>query len=330
MKYIIISITFLILILFTYSKADSDNGQNKQTNINNFVVGESDVKKAPCKSNKKLVLDLEMIKIFIKDKSDSGNQKLDTNINGVNLTNESPLMIKAFKQLTSAVNFMGNELKNQKNIQILFSINPECTKVLCAVDKIWGPEGLKILYLLTRYGFNGSEFSYEKTARFESDELDDVLMSLADLPSFFVPLGRENQRLSHYTRNLINTSTLANATITLYDDWTKEPSFMRQYALFHEASHSIATRLDHLDNNPEWLTLSGWEQKGYDNWSSKKNACQVSLYGAINPREDFAESVAYFRYNGNEFKMRCPIKFQFIKERVFNNLEYLDDSNCSR
>ncbi|MGZ3789300.1 MAG: hypothetical protein ACXVLQ_12300, partial [Bacteriovorax sp.] len=300
----------------------------------NWASADDDViRMAPCKSQQEKSLDFLMMTNFIKAKSDAVKERKDVNINGVDLSDESPVIIGAFKDLTTSVNMMGNEDPiKQKNIQAEFKINPECKKVMCAVEKIWGYDmGPKMLYLLTRYSFNGSEFAYPDTDRFMSDELDDVILGLDDMPLFYRPLGTDNQRLDHLSRGYSifgDPDIEANALIVVSDSWSRRTRLGRTYTLFHELSHNLSSHLGNLDTAPEWMNLSGWVQKE-DEWSNDRNACFTSEYGSTNAWEDFAESVAAYRYNGKTFQEKCPEKYQFIKENVFKNLEYLDSYKCS-
>src|SRR5690606_25328348 len=101
-----------------------------------------------------------------------------------------------------------------------------------------------------------------------------VLLGLEDIPEHLVPIGNPNQRLTRflegYTLKDYGPGVMANAVIMLFDLWKDDSSTSRQYTIFHEVSHNMASRLDEMDYNPEWLKLSSWIKKG-DDWTSKED-----------------------------------------------------------
>ena len=256
-------------------------------------------------------------------------------INGVSFENESPALIEAFTNFTTAKDGFGifPEPDLQKNFQEDYKINPECQKVRCAMEKIWG-KGLseKILYLNLKHHFNSSEFAFQNSDRFTEAEINDVLMGVEDLPPHLIPLGKDNQRLTHFKRGFsikaYGSNVVANAVVMLFDNWDTEPSREKQYTIFHEASHNVSSKLGKLDESPEWLAQSSWVKTG-DNWAADPNACQITEYGATNPWEDFAESLSTYRYNAQAFKTKCPKKYDFIKTNVAKGIEYIEVKDCT-
>ncbi len=260
----------------------------------------------------------------------------NADIHGVRLTGENPLLIEAFRKLTTMRNTLGSreEPSAQVNIQAQFQVNPTCSQVLCAVEKIWGPTlGPKILYTMMIHGVNPSELSIDNTSRFTEAELNDLLLVLGDVPPELRNWPRKNQPFVHYERGQMprihqGTKTQADSGVMFYDMWSTKPSSSRQYVAFHEIAHNISHSLGDLDNSPAWLSTAGWTRMG-DNWTTEANFCAVSKYGNSKPDEDFAETVSAYRYNGRSLRERCPAKYQFMKERVFQNREYVDGS-CAR
>lgn len=333
MKYL-----FFILLSFNiYAQDDScvaletsplNSGMNKL--LEWFGAVDAQVEKAPCKT-KTLPTQDEMLK-FINSASKA--LPITDTIHGVRFTNENPFLIRTFKEFTTAKDSFGLYKldSNQKKIAAEYKIGAECSKVLCAMEKIWGKEySIKLLYLKIKHGFNSSELAFENSDRFSNSEIDDVIIGLEDLAPHLQPLAQHNQRLTHfkrgYTLKQYSGSTIANAVVMIFDPWDKKSRPTKQYSVFHEMAHNISSKLDDMDESPEWLKLSGWVKKG-DDWSSSPNACQTSRYGQTNPWEDFAESLSSFRYNGAQFKKKCPQKFEFIKKKVFRGMDYTDVKNC--
>jgi hypothetical protein len=296
-----------------------------------FSSEDDEIMNAPCKS-KILPTEYEMMD-FIDSKT-KGSVK-NSKIHGVKFVKEKSELLDAYRDIVTAKDSYGiaENKENQRKLQSEYEINPECQKVLCSLEKVWGREyAIKMLYIKLKYGFNISEFAFDNASRFKLDELNDVLLALEDIPSHFLPLGSGNRPLIHFERgkNLgtYKEKTLANAVVMIFDYWDLESGPKRQYTIFHEMAHNISSHLDQMDRSPEWLDLSGWIKKG-DNWERSGSGCFVSDYSKVNPWEDFAESVSKYRYNGKAFKSQCPRKYEFIKKKVFKNIEYLSNESCS-
>jgi hypothetical protein len=274
---------------------------------------------------------IEMNK-FIQSKAIG--EKVNNSFHQVDFEGESLAMLKAFEDLTTMYNSLGNMPWPDKQVPIQekFQINPECKKVNCAIEKIWGKEmGTKILFMYLKYGFNGSELAFTHSARFEMEELDDVLMALGDVPAHFQPLGNEkNQRLNHmnFKADEENSKVIANAGIQLFDLWTKQTRPKRQYAVYHELAHNMNYPLKMMDNSPEWLAMSGWVLKGQDWEYNSEKSCVTSKYAATNPSEDWAEALTSYRYSPQILKKECPQKYEFVKQKVYKGKEYTSAAAC--
>ncbi len=233
-----------------------------------------------------------------------GNERRkDSRIKGHRFEDQPKILLDAFKDLT-------------KNMEDRTST---CTNVLCAVNEVFGaPEGKKLLYIRARHGYNSSHLAFENTRRLTNPELDDILITLADLPPDMTNIGRRgNQRMALAAAGVVsrgNPLASADAAITFYDRWRTDPSiFNRRYGLFHEFGHNISEIRGNLDDSSEWRALT---------------SCQVSTYGNTNNKEDFTESLVMYRFNGRGLLAKCPEKYAFLKEKAFRGREYLDESQC--
>lgn len=300
-----------------------------------YAASTKQIASAPCKS-KSPPGDFEMKRLF--EENQTGPKETST-INGVMIVEESLPMLDLFSKLTTNVNLFGDPTPHQRDYQTLYGINPGCNKVLCALEKIWGKElSRKLSYLYLTYGLNGSEFARRLAdptkmvfERFTVDEIDDLLMGLGDFPAEMLPITPNNHPLSLFQRGstpsiYADGLTLANATVTLYDSWVKAPHLIRQYAIFHEMGHNISNFAKNLDQQEDWLTISRWFRKDHY-WSYSNETCMVSEYGAAGPSEDFAESVAAYRYNGKNLKVICPRKYVYMK-KIFKDREFLSEETC--
>lgn len=235
--------------------------------------------------------------------NNGSDNRRNRNVKGYRFQDQPQNLIDAFEDI----------VKNMPNR------NSSCTTVLCAVDEIWGPQvGRKILYVRARHGYNTSELAFHNTRRLSSSELDDIIITLGDLPPDMERIGRGmNQRMTLEAEGVVssvNSNASADSTIRFFDRWRNSPDrFGRQYGLFHEFGHNISELRGNLDNSREWRALT---------------SCQVSTYGNTDNREDFTESFVMYRFNGRGLQQKCPEKYAFLKEKAFRGREYLDESQC--
>ena len=119
----------------------------------------------------------------------------------------------------------------------------------------------------------------------------------------------------------------ADSTVKLYDLWKTANSPTRQYELMHEFGHNMHNRLSR-DLTRRWLAMSSWVKTG-DAWNYDTiGACMISKYGMTSPYEDFAETFTTYRYNGKGLQELCPEKYEFMKQNVFNGVEFREASQC--
>lgn len=129
---------------------------------------------------------------------------------------------------------------------------------------------------------------------------------------------------------------MANAMIEVFDLWSEQPADEMRMTIVHELGHVIAGEKD-LDESPEWLQASGWIIKPGSKSNDKTNGNEYRLnshelpseYAKTNPAEDLAESVVAYRYNSKNFKRKSPSRYKFIKEKIFNGVEFGSSAQCS-
>ncbi len=254
-------------------------------------------------------------------------------VNGVELQNERPELIQAFRELTTMRTPFGDRLLPESQINLsIYPIPASCKKVLCAMENIWGTMASKMLYMKLHYDLNSSEHSIVNSSRFTDRELDDVLMGLGDLPPELIRAGRPNQQIVHYHRGELpsfhqDRNTQADSLMNFYDRWSEKSSPSRQYVVFHEMAHNISHHLGNLDGSPRFLETAGWIKTG-EEWEKSSQFCAVSNYGSTDPDEDFAETVAAYRYSPASLRDHCPGKYEYMKAVVFRGREYLNQANC--
>lgn|GEM_PF-2380013 len=262
-------------------------------------------------------------------------------IYGIELIDERPRLVWALMKLLSPA--QGNSKEAAINFQDKFRINPSCTKALCAAQKIFGKDvGPQMLFLMERFDVNTSPYSFVNADTFNASEIADVVRTFELVREEQVPFGM-NKQLIKFKRGYTRASyrqgdgeVLANASIELFDGWSRQSSLMRQYTLYHEFAHNYSdNQLNDYDRSATWLALGNWKEgKDGEYLVEKKKAMQghpfVSRYGEGNPFEDFAESVSAYRFNPSLLKQHSIDKYNLIKLYVFDGLEFTSEAQCRK
>lgn len=112
---------------------------------------------------------------------------------------------------------------------------------------------------------------------------------------------------------------------------------------FEALTHELGHHLDFSSRQPlgaqfsltdPWMKESGWvsetgtrkdaegREEVYEIWKHAPSAKFVSLYAQGNPKEDFADSVAYFRFSPETLEKEAPGKLRILQDRVFGRRSY--------
>ncbi len=298
--------------------------------LQHWSASSSQVMNSPCKHKN---FDVESMNQTLS----SMTGKKDKKLLGVQFKNENPELLKVFKNLTVKSRLtwwqkLFTKSPPEVDLQGVHSINPECVKVLCAVDKIWGQfVGRKMLYMNMKFGFNSSELTNPNAAVFSESEIDDVLLGLQDLPQSIMPMVN-NRKLIKYLPDAANPDSgplvWADSRIVLFAPWFKATQGSRFQTLAHELGHILHYAIP-SEKKTEFNALSSWVKIG-DTWEfDVLGACMPSNYAMTNPNEDFAESASAYRYNARALYAQCPAKYNFLKNSVFAGVEYREESQCS-
>ncbi len=273
------------------------------------------------------------------------------NMSGILFTDEKSNTLEAFKKLIRDKN--GLIVSSAVN-SLHAPVNGRLT-VLEAVTQVFGErEGLQILYLFLRYRINASHFQKDDTVAWTADQLDSLLLGLSDLPRHLVPfplypyakyIGYEPA--VHYKHGVkIGTAeggyVLADSAMTFYDSWDEQDAVTKRWAVLHEIGHNLQNIITDRQN---WTNLSPWPaeiktssmvdgvnvdkvEKFTTTYAKDYAEPFVSKYGKSSPSEDFAESVTAYRYRPDWLKERNLEKYNYLKEVIFDGIEYLDESSC--
>lgn len=285
--------------------------------------------RAPCKGRVPSPQDMQ-----VWMENNQSQERLNASIHGIQLENESPENIETLRLLLSARDELLNPDPTAQR-----SFTSQCKKVDCVARELFGETALETLYLQRRYGFNASHLAYTRSVPWKKTELHSAMIGILDFPPGLYPLWKSRPFTRFLPGQLPSSqypsSTVAEANVRFFDNWANSTEGQRQATSMHEIGHAIAgeTRIDY---SPQWLKLSGWEQRQtqvngqvrYHEYATKRSAL-VSGYGTTSAIEDFAETVAAYRYNAAFLKDRSPEKYEFIKHSIFNGVEYLNESTCS-
>jgi len=121
---------------------------------------------------------------------------------------------------------------------------------------------------------------------------------------------------------------------------TKDSGFIYE-GTTHEMAHQIDYHWARQErsgsfyhsHNPVWKEMGGWsETEYYDEaqgktvrrWSSTLTDAQfVRSYARTSPVEHFADTIAYYRYDGGNTKSKVPTNiYSYLQERVYESKEY--------
>lgn len=287
-----------------------------------WAASEEKILKANCRKEFPSLAEQEK---YLKNLAD-GAPAVKSSVNGVSIE-DSPAMVALFKDLTTFVSFSDEVPADFKELGKKYNIPSECKKVTCALGKMFGEKRAKeMLYLKQKFGLNTSPLTKTPMQEFSEAELTNIKKAVMDYPPHLLPLDENQQCTRLHKDYTLGLGTLANATITFANDWNKYPAAIQQSTVLHELGHNFGSAKN-LDENKDWLALSGWVQKD-EEWSSSKDNF-VSDYAASNPYEDFAETVVAFRYDPAKLKAISPEKYKFMKDKLFGGVEYLRPEMCA-
>ena len=162
---------------------------------------------------------------------------------------------------------------------------------MCVSQEIFGEkQGIQLLYMLAKYGFNGSPFPFgnDRGDFWESNGLDNVLVGLSHFPENTFPIfyNRPLLRLKKESTKTEDAKqhqgkdvcTEANSFIEVFDCIYKAGSktiFIE--TIVHEVAHIIGSEAE-LDRSSTWWKFSGWKEV----WTYDDNTINVS-YELDNP-----------------------------------------------
>jgi hypothetical protein len=133
-----------------------------------------------------------------------------------------------------------------------------CKTQTCIAQKVFGEEqGIKLLYMMEKYGLNGSHLVHEDTKPWSSKALSPYLEGLAAVPDFMLPIEENKQFTKSST---VDSRSIADASITFHSGIDEFSDTRVAYTTFHEIAHYISGSL-HIEDDEDWMKASGWVEK---------------------------------------------------------------------
>lgn len=299
--------------------------------LEHFAATDKDVRNAQCRYP--VVTTLPAIEKYFENK-ERQSDKNNFEFMGFKFINESPFYVKHFKDLIEPSEITASD----KIPTAIEAAKRNCSTVRCALEAIFGKnESLKALYLLDKYRFNVAPMKYTQSGFFKDRDLDLILETMALVPLHLLPLS-DIQQLTHVSKDGEKPDqTYAESSIMIFDLWDKETPDLKKYVLFHEIAHNWSRLVaQDLDESEEWLKITGWTKISGGFTVDWKHPFQrkftgypwISKYSSANAWEDFAEAVAAYRFIPERMEKLNPTRYQFIKTKIFGNIEFKNNSNC--
>ena len=284
---------------------------------NHYSYKTKQIKDAFCSNNQRLT-STEVKKALINN---STNEKIMAHVFGMDLVDDPELI----EQLEKLLKVEGNVAPWIALPQKKFRLPKDCTNAVCAAEEIFGRNrGPKILYAMKKYGVNLSHLRRKDTDAWKEQEVDLILEALDDLPKALMPF-KDNLRLVRNTRGLTPDGNYANAQIMVFDSFEEKSKYGKIGTLIHEIGHRVG-EIGKVEETPEWKDLSKWQEKGKE-WTPMNDSF-IGMYAKTNPFEDFAETFVAYRYNPKTLKEVSPEKYAFMKNYIFQGLEYDSPEKC--
>jgi hypothetical protein len=216
-----------------------------------------------------------------------------------------------------------------------------CADAACAANALFGEKVGPRVLLLGGYGFDATGLTQRPDRPWSVDELDDILAALSDLPADWFPLDRKRLRLLVPSNaaaeafagpppsgggELVAVAGTGRPGIILAAGWRSLDHDVRRAAFVHELAHEFSrARGGALNLTARWARAMAADAARPRAAGGRSS---VSVYADANAEEDFAESVAAYRYMAPLLKRRAPARYALLRELVFGGREYVSAPGC--
>jgi hypothetical protein len=256
-----------------------------------------------------------------------GAPAVDAEVNGVAFTAQPRVLVVAFRQIT--------RLASRETLA--GRVPADCHDVLCASRAIFGDEaGPRLLLIAAAYHFNASSLGERTNDAWDAEDLDRLIAAFDDLPKGLFPLSGEYRALvrrddeswwtpaSGQAFQIVARSGERAPGIVVEAGWARVGELERRVVLVHELAHEFARA-----QARGWRTA--WQDAVQADAEAAANTNLPSVPSAYARRgldEDFAESVAAYRYIAPLLKRRAPHRYALLKDWMFKGAEYGSARAC--
>lgn len=222
-----------------------------------------------------------------------------------------------------------------------------CSDALCASKDIFGSqEGPLILWAYLKYKTNLSPFSDvgadPKGLRLQ--DLKTILLALELVPYHLRSSTLKDSGFFRFKRGktlkvYAGRGVIANARGALFDLFEESGFESNISTIIHELGHRAQSALKEASTDADgWNAVAGWEQipgnvepnprsilLPSEEYRNPNTDGWITPYSRTNPGEDFAESFLHYRFNPKTLQEVSPQRFAYMRDRVFNGIDYSAD-----
>jgi len=259
----------------------------------------------------------------------TGARRIDAEVAGYRLRDQPEPLVRALQRLLKEAGDPSPAAR------------PPCADVRCVAVAAFGPElGPRLMHLAVHHRYLASAVGRHSGEWWSVRELDEIGAALDDLPQALSPLDRNEYRaLSHrhdlhgvvelepgVTGQAVAFAGEGRPGIVVTEVWHGLPRDERRVAILHEFAHEfLLTRGRALEWRGAWRRAVDADRamaarSGGDG--------VVSAYADGGLEEDFAESFTAYRYMAPALKRRAPARYAFLRDWVFDGLEYGQAARC--
>lgn len=256
----------------------------------------------------------------------SGAPRVDAEVAGFTFQAEPQPLVSAFRQMTRLL---------PRNAVA----KAACQDVECAARALFGQEvGPRLLLLAIVYRYNASAAGADAARPWTVAELDELLTAFGDLPASLFPLESVDYRALVHRQSpelpatgrafeLAAHAGEGSDGIVFAQGWLKTSATERRAIIVHELAHEFTRARGH-DFNWRAPWAAAMASDAHDAEASGQPS-MASAYAQKNMDEDFAESVTAYRYMAPMLKRRAPARYAFLKDWMFDGLEYGAAAKCA-
>lgn len=259
------------------------------------------------------------------DAAVAGAPLVNAEVAGFTFQAQPEPLVSAFRQMTRL-------LPSRKGAQA------SCHDVDCAARTVFGQEvGPRLLLLASVYRYNASAMGAEAARPWTAAELDELLAALGDMPASLFPLEDIDYRALVHRRapeapasgrafELAAHAGEGSDGIVFAQGWLKTSAPERRAIVVHELAHEFTRARGQTFNwRAPWSAAMATDARAAE---ATGQPGMASAYAGTNMDEDFAESVTAYRYMAPLLKRRAPARYAFLKEWMFDGLEYGAATRC--